>query len=345
MKKKLGTILQYLFFFCLGFFFVWMSVKGINNKKWEDIKDSLEHARYWLIIPVFAILILSHYTRALRWRLLMESIGYLPDKANTFFAVMIGYLANAGVPRMGEVLKCTVLARYEKIPVDKLVGTIILERLIDALSLFIVFGITLLIQPDLYGQITKQIFTSPEDEPVKNISGLLLLLIVVGIIFILIAIWMIRKKKNFRDLLAAIRKISSRIWMGLSAIQHLKKRAQFLLLTLLLWSLYLSGGWLGFQALQETQQYGIREAFTVLSAGSIGMIVAPGGIGGYALFIEGTMMIYGLQQSIATAFGWLLWISQTVIILVVGLLSFILLPWYNKKRNAQQVVVVNSENT
>jgi len=345
MKKKLGTILQYLFFFCLGFFFVWMSVKGINNKKWQDIKDSLEHARYWLIVPVFAILILSHYTRALRWRLLMESIGYHPDKANTFFAVMIGYLANAGVPRMGEVLKCTVLARYEKIPADKLVGTIILERLIDALTLFIVFGITLLIQPDLYGQITKQIFTSPEDEPVKNISGLLLLLIIFGIIFILIAVWMIRKKKNFRDLLTSFRKIASRIWMGLSAIQHLKKRGQFLLLTLLLWSLYLSGGWLGFQALQETQQYGIREAFTVLSAGSIGMIVAPGGIGGYALFIEGTMMIYGLQQSIATAFGWLLWISQTVIILVVGLLSFILLPWYNKKRNAQQVVVVNSENT
>ena len=345
MKKKLGTILQYLFFFCLGFFFVWMSVKGINNKKWQDIKDSLEHARYWLIVPVFAILILSHYTRALRWRLLMESIGHVPDKANTFFAVMIGYLANAGVPRMGEVLKCTVLARYEKIPADKLVGTIILERLIDALTLFIVFGITLLIQPDLYGQITKQIFTSPEDEPVKNISGLLLLLIIFGIIFILIAVWMIRKKKNFRDLLTSFRKIASRIWMGLSAIQHLKKRGQFLLLTLLLWSLYLSGGWLGFQALQETQQYGIREAFTVLSAGSIGMIVAPGGIGGYALFIEGTMMIYGLQQSIATAFGWLLWISQTVIILVVGLLSFILLPWYNKKRNAQQVVVVNSENT
>lgn len=345
MKKKLGIILQYLFFFCLGFFFVWMSVKGINNKKWEDIKDSLEHARYWLIIPVFAILILSHYTRALRWRLLMESIGYLPDKANTFFAVMIGYLANAGVPRMGEVLKCTVLARYEKIPADKLVGTIILERLIDAVSLIIIFGITLLIQPDLYGQITKQIFTSPEDEPVKKISGLLLLLIIAGILFFLIAIWMIRKKKKFSDLLAAIKKIGSRIWMGLSAIQHLKKRGQFLLLTLLLWSLYLSGGWLGFQALQETQQYGIREAFTVLSAGSIGMIVAPGGIGGYALFIEGTMMIYGLQQSIATAFGWLLWISQTVIILVVGLLSFILLPWYNKKRNAQQVVVVNSENT
>src|SRR6186713_2717080 len=130
MNKRLGTILQYLFFFCLGFFFVWMSVKDIDKDKWQQIKFALQNARYYLVVPVFAILILSHYTRALRWRLLMESLGYLPDKAITFFAVMIGYLANQGVPRMGEVLKCTVLSKYEKIPVDKLVGTIILERLI-----------------------------------------------------------------------------------------------------------------------------------------------------------------------------------------------------------------------
>lgn len=346
MKRKLGIIFQYLFFFCLGFFFVWMSVKDINSKNWGDIRYSLGHARYWLIIPVFTILLLSHYTRALRWRLLIESLGYIPDKANSFFAVMIGYLANQGVPRMGEVLKCTVLARYEKIPVDKLVGTIILERLIDAVTLIIVFGITLLIQPDLYGQITNRVFNSPGDEPVKKISALLLVLIILAIIILLIGVWMIRKKKNFRDLGAAIRKIGLRIWMGLSAVQHLKKRGQFLLLTLLLWTLYLSGGYIGFQALQETQQYGLREAFTVLSAGSIGMIVAPGGIGGYALFIEGSMMIYGLQQSIAAAFGWLLWIAQTVVILLVGLLSFIILPWYNKRRNArQQPIVVNTNNT
>jgi len=345
MKKKLGTIFKYLLFFCLGFFFVWMSVKEINAEKWQQIKDSLEHARYWLIIPVFAILVLSHYTRALRWRLLLESIGYNPDKANTFFAVMIGYLANAGVHRMGEVLKCTALSRYEKIPFDKLVGTIILERLIDALTLFIVFGITLLIQPHLYTEITSQVFASPGEKPVEMISGLVLLLIIIGIVILLVAIWMIRKKKNFRDLLTAIKNIGSRIWTGIGAIRHLKKRGQFLLYTLLLWTLYLSGGWLGFHALRETQQYGIREAFTVLSAGSIGMIVSPGGIGGYAFFIEKTMMIYGLKYSIAAALGWLLWISQTVIIVVVGLLSFILLPWYNKRRNAQQPVVINSENT
>lgn len=332
INKRLGTILQYLFFFGLGFFFVWMSVKDIDHDKWTDIRSALDGARYYLIAPVFGILLLSHYTRALRWRLLMEPLGYKPDKANTFFAVMIGYLANQGVPRMGEVLKCTILAKYEKIPADKLVGTIILERLVDAITLLIIFGITLAIQPGLYNQIVDQVFnnpTAPQEE--KMISGKLLLGIIIALIVLIIAIWMIRKKKNFTDLGVAIKKIAARVWQGLSAIQHLKKRGQFILLTVLLWTLYLAGGYIGFQALHETEHYGVKEAFTVLSAGSIGMIISPGGIGGYALFIEGTMMLYGLQKSIATAFGWLLWIAQTVVILLGGLLSFILLPAYNRR--------------
>lgn len=332
MKKRFNIIFQYLLFFGLGFFFVWMSVKDIDDEKWGQIRLALQNARYYLVVPVFAILMLSHYTRALRWRLLIESLGHAPRKANTFFAVMIGYLANQGVPRMGEVLKCTVLARYEKIPADKLVGTIILERLIDAISLLIVFGITLAIQPGLYAQIVDQVLHTPGSEEDKGIPGFVFLLGLAGIILLIIAVWMIRKKKNFGDLSEAFKKIGKRVWQGLSAVQHLKKRGQFLLLTVLLWSLYLTGGYIGFQALHETEQYGVREAFTVLAAGSIGMIISPGGIGGYALLIEDTMMLYGLEKGIAMAFGWLLWIAQTVVILVGGLVSFILLPWYNKTK-------------
>jgi glycosyltransferase 2 family protein len=336
MKKSVTTILQYLFFFVLGFFFVWMSVKDIDDEKWKQIQSALRNARYILAIPVFAILLLSHYIRALRWRLLIEPLGYRPDKANTYFAVMIGYLANQGVPRMGEVLKCTVLARYEKIPAEKLVGTIILERLIDALTLLLVFGITLLIQPGLYSQITGQVFQAGNGQSKTN-SGLLFLLAIAGLILLIVIIWMIRKKKKFSDLGPAIRLIGARIWQGLSAIRHLKKRGQFVMLTMVLWGLYLSGGYLGFQAFHETDQYGIREAFTVLSAGSIGMIITPGGIGGYPLLIEGTMMMYGLQQGIAMAFGWLLWIAQTVVVLFAGLISFILLPWHNKRKEMQRL--------
>jgi hypothetical protein len=166
----------------------------------------------------------------------------------------------------------------------------------------------------------------------KNIPGYLLGLIIVGLIVLVTGIWMIFKKKTFSDLQAVFRKIGSRVWQGLSAIQHLKKRGRFLILTLILWILYLSGGYIGFLALHETEHYGIKEAFTVLSAGSIGMIVTPGGIGAYAYLIESTMMLYGLQQSIAVAFGWLLWLAQTLVILLGGLLSFVLLPWHNKRK-------------
>jgi uncharacterized protein (TIRG00374 family) len=332
MNKRLFILFQYLFFLALGIFLVWWSVKDIDGQKMAEIRAALENARLYLIAPVFFILVGSHYIRALRWRLLMEPMGYKPDKANTFFAVMIGYLANQAFPRLGEVLKCTLLSRYEKIPADKLVGTIILERLIDAICLLVVFAITLLIQPGLYSQIIATVFKANGAKETPNIPGYVVAIIIIVAIAIIIGLWMFFKKKNFRDLGLALRKIGSRVWLGLGTIRQLKKRGSFLLLTLILWILYLSGGYIGFHALHETENYGLKEAFTVLSAGSIGMIVTPGGIGAYAYLIEATMMLYGLQDSIAVAFGWLLWLAQTVVILVGGLASFGLLPWHNKRR-------------
>ncbi|MFN4313487.1 MAG: lysylphosphatidylglycerol synthase transmembrane domain-containing protein [Chitinophagaceae bacterium] len=334
MQKKISTILQYLVFLALGLLLVWLSVKDIDAESWQQIRHSLQEAKFVLFIPVFAILLFSHYIRALRWRLLMEPLGYRPDKANTFFAVMIGYLANQVFPRLGEVLKCTLLARYEKIPADKLIGTIILERLIDGFCLLAVFGITLAIQPGLYSQLVAQVF-QPDSVSSESAGWTAYLpLILLLLLLLAIGIWMWVKKKSISDILAVLRKIAARIWLGLTTIRHLKSRGSFLIYTLIIWTCYLAGGYIGFQALQETSGYGIKEAFTVLSAGSIGMIITPGGIGGYALLIERTMMLYGLSQPIAAAFGWLLWISQTLIVLLGGLTSFALLPWHNKRRRA-----------
>lgn len=332
MNKRLRTILQYTFFLGLGIFLVWWSIKDLTTNDTSQIKKALKNARYWLIIPVFGILFLSHFIRALRWRLLIEPMGYLPSKANTFFAVLIGYLANQAVPRLGEVLKCTVLARYEKIPADKLIGTIILERLIDAITLLMIFGITLIIQPDLYSQIMDAFFNSSKHTEEKNTAKWVIGLIFLGIIITILGIWMIVNKKNLKDLGLLLKKIAKSIIQGVSAIQHLKKRKLFIFFTLVLWTLYLSGGYLGFRALQETSSYGIKEAFTVLSAGSIGMIVTPGGIGAYAYMIQKTMQLYGLNEGIALAFGWILWIATTAVILIGGLFSFVAIPYYNKKR-------------
>ena len=338
MNKRLRTILQYLFFFALGIFLVWWSLRGLGKEQKTEIRLALKNARYWLIAPVFLVLISGHYFRALRWRLLIESLGYKPGKANTFCAVMIGYLANAAFPRLGEVLKCTVLARYEKVPADKLVGTIILERVIDVLCLLVVFAITLLLDPGLYAQLADKIFNVPGKPESEKISGTVILFIIAGIVILGITIWMIVKKKSFNDLFILLKKIAGRIWEGVSAIQHLKTRKLFILYTFLIWGSYFAGGYIGFQGLQETQHYGVTQAFAVLSAGSVGMTITPGGIGGYAFLIEQTMMVYGLQQGVALAFGWILWLANTVVILIGGLISFVALPSLNKKKLEQSVL-------
>jgi len=332
MKKRIFTILQYLLFLGLGIFLAWLSLKGLDHEKRSQIKTAVEHAKYWLIIPVFVILILSHFVRAIRWKLLINSLGYHPGTQNTFFAVMIGYLTNLAVPRLGEILKCTMLARYEKVPADKLIGTIILERIIDAISLLTIFGITLAIQPSLYTDLINAFFHSPHERHKRKIAGWLIALILVGIILVIIILWMLIKKKNFSDVVALFNRIGKSIWQGISAVQHLKRRGLFLFYTAALWSLYLSGGYIGFYALQETEQYGIKEAFAVLSAGSIGMIATPGGIGAYALLLKKTMELYGLQEGVALAFGWILWLVQTFVILIGGIFSFVAIPYFNKTK-------------
>lgn len=324
--------MQYLFFLGLGLFFAWLSLKSLDKKNIAQIKDAVLHARQWLAIPVLIILIGSHYIRALRWRLLLEPMGYHPGKANSFFAVMIGYLVNLGVPRLGEIVKCTVLSRYEKIPADKLIGTIILERMIDALTLLLVFGITLGIQPELYSRIVAAFFSQKPGGQQQEAPVLIITLLIAAAVILGIVLWMLIRKKTLTDLIAIIRRITGSVVQGVSTIRHLKRRKAFLLLTFLLWLCYLGGGYIGFMAFRETAVYGVREAFTILSAGSIGMIASPGGIGAYALLIEKTMQLYGLDASIAIAFGWILWFAQTSVILTGGVVSFTALPWMNKKK-------------
>jgi glycosyltransferase 2 family protein len=345
MSKRARTIFQYVFFLGLGIFLAWWSIKDLTAEDKSHIRGALRNARYYLVIPVFAMLLFSHYIRGLRWRLLIEPLGYMPGRANACFAVMIGYLANQAVPRLGEVLKCTVLTRYEKIPTDKLIGTIILERVIDAITLLIIFGITLAIQPELYNQLTTTIIGGGDKAEAGGTPGWIVGLIAVGVIVILLLLWMLIKKKTFFDVLLLIKRIWRHVWQGIIAIRHLKKRGQFILLTVILWTLYLMGGYLGFLALKETQHLGIPEAFTVLSAGSVGMIATPGGIGAYAYLLQKSMQLYGLNAGISLAFGWLLWLFQTAVILLGGLFSFVALPYFNKTKEIEKIRPDSKENT
>ncbi len=332
MNKRLISILQYLFFLGLGVFLVWWSLHQIPDSKWGEFKHSLETAHYWLMVPVFIILTLSHILRALRWRILMLPMGYTPSVINTFFAVMIGYLANLAVPRLGEVLKCTILAKYEKVPAEKLVGTIVAERAFDVISLAIVFVLALISQFDVVGeygsQLLKQLFANKAGS--FSMMKIGIGVCILAIIIIAIKVWF-NQFSHLRIVILA-KKILHGIWEGLSSIKNLKQKGLFIFYSVGIWSLYIAGTWVGFQATHGTTHLGLPQAVSALAFASIGMIVTPGGIGAYAFFLATVLEKNGIPFEIGFANGTLQWFAQFMIVAVIGSLCLFLLPFYNKKK-------------
>lgn len=333
MKKKLVTIFQYLFFLGLGVFFAWLSVKDITQERWEHIKSSIAQSKQWLFFPVLIIMLVSHYSRAARWKILMEPLGYKPSTFNTFAAVMIGYLVNLGVPRLGEVIKCTILARYEKIRADKLVGTIVLERTFDLICLIIVFVSSLILQGDIIGKYMKEKLSVFLGDKAGNISAEKIWIAAGIFVALLVLAYVLLKRFGHIDAVGKIKNVLRGIWHGLNSIRFIKHKGLFIFHTLLIWSLYLLGTTAGLYALKETSDLGFPGGLATLSVGSVGMIVTPGGIGAYPLLVSELMGLYGLDSAtVGIALGWLLWTAQTLIIVVGGVICFSLLSAFNKNR-------------
>jgi len=333
MRKKWFSILQYLFFLGLGLFLVWWSMQQIPPEKWGDFKKSLQNANYWLLIPVFLILTLSHFIRSLRWKILMKPMGYTPQTPNVFFAVMVGYLANLAVPRLGELLKCTLLAKYEKVPADKLVGTILIERAFDVISLGLVFLIALISQFEVVGEYAGQLIGPIFNTNNAKINYLKIGIIVFILTFISIGSIIIIKKFPHNKIVGVISKIIAGVWEGLSSIKQLEKKGLFIIYSVLIWGLYIMGTWIGLYATAGTNNLGLAAAVSALAFGSIGMIITPGGIGAYAYFIAKVLEKNGVGFELGFANGTLQWFAQFIIVLIVGFISLGLLPWYNKKNS------------
>jgi len=332
MKKKLLTALKYLLFLGLGIFLVWWSIHKMDDKNWEECKEALKSARYILFIPVFFIITASHLSRAIRWKILMKPMGYNPRLLNTFFAVMIGYLANLAFPRLGEVLKCTILARYEKVPADKLVGTILVERVVDVVCLGIVFLVTIITQFELIGQFAKETIS-------KNFlkGGTAALAVKICILVAALSVLYFISRFVFRrfganSFIGKIKKLFSGIKTGLMSVGQMQNKWTFIFHSVFIWCCYLGGTYLGFYATSGTEQMPVVSTFPVLAFASIGMILTPGGIGAYAWFIKEVMIRYNIDEGIANANGILQWMAQCVIILVVGFICLALLPYFNKKK-------------
>ena len=330
MFKKILSLLKYLIFLGGGLLLVWWQLHSMTTEQENQFKDAFKSAHYLLVIPVVLMNLLSHLSRSMRWKLLMEPLGYKPSLKNVFGATMVGYLANSAVPRLGEVLKCTLLAKYEKLPADKLIGTILIERTFDLITyvFFVVF--TVVIQIDIVGGFVKnKLLIAAEGAFPWWAKGIILILI---IFLIILFIKKIFKKFSANKTVVSIKHFFEGIGKGFAAIKKLKDRKAFIFHTVFIWSMYLLQIYLGFKAMDATADLNLKAACSVLSLSTLAMILTPGGIGSFPFFVMETLGIYGIASTQGNAFGWLIWGVSTGIIIVAGLLSLVLLPYINKKK-------------
>ncbi|MDE3214374.1 MAG: flippase-like domain-containing protein, partial [Bacteroidota bacterium] len=257
MRKKVFAVIQYLIFLGLGIFLTWWQFSKMTPAQYTHFMGSLRNANYLVIIPIVIMALLSHISRAMRWKIMMEPMGYKPGTSNTFYAIMCGYFANTFIPRAGEILRCTLLGKYEKIPVNKLIGTILVERIFDLFCYGIFIVLTILLQfsivKDFVENKVLQISSKNAHIPwIKIISVILL----VGAVIYLLVRWIFRKYAHHRHIIR-IRGIHMGLKEGIMSILRLKRRGAFLFHTLFIWAMYVLEIYVGFNALSATSGMGM----------------------------------------------------------------------------------------
>jgi glycosyltransferase 2 family protein len=338
LKKKLFSAAKLLFFLGIGAFFIWLFVGHLEDKEKIEIMESFRQAKYGWIILVLFISIFSHILRTFRWQMLLSPLGFRARFWNVFMATMIGYFANLALPRLGEVTRCSVLTKYENIPFQKSLGTVVAERAFDVLTFLVLFFVNLLIQYDRLHQYVNEEIYIPLTEKFSFIGKGYILYGSIFMVFLFIALFFfyrkrLRKIKLYQKAMSIIRGFAD----GLKSLLKLKNPGLFLLYTVLIWTMYFFMTYLCFFSIQQTTHIGPMAGFSVLVFGTIGIMVVQGGIGIYPTLVAGTLVLYeGLQiKNHAYALGWLIWTAQTASIIVAGIVSLILLPLYNKSQNGK----------
>jgi len=327
LNKKLASFLKLLFFLSIGLLLLWFASKDLTEEQSDILFSSLKNANYWFIILSIVFGVCSHFVRALRWKNVIDPMGYNVKKSNSFFAVMIGYLVNIAVFRAGELARCGFMARYEKPSIDKLFGTVITERIIDLIFLFIVFGITILIQYDLLINYFNETILIGFQDKIANAIGsfwLLPILLILGIagFFILKRFKFFDKLKNF---ILGLKD-------GVISVGKVKNIPLFIFHSFLIWFFYFLMVYVSFDCLPQTAHLGVKAGMAILAFGTIGIVVVQGGIGAYHLIVQSICVLYGIDSAIGLAFAWIIWSAQTLLILIGGFLSFVLMPMLNKEK-------------
>jgi uncharacterized protein (TIRG00374 family) len=340
--KKLKEALKIIIFFSLGILVTVWVYSTMSDREKTEFWQALSGANYlWLVVSIL-IGTTAHFIRALRWKLIIEPFGYNPKVYNLFFAVMNMYFFNAMIPRLGEVTRCALLKNYEKIPVEKSLGTVVAERAIDLICFAGLIGVMALFNWETYLEVYQAIQvaikeflygTGPKTEPgffAKNWKYLAaaFFALVFGILFLF------RKNKYVSKIYAKVLGLILGFWQGLKSALLIKKKGLFVFYSVCIWVLYFFMTYVCFFALPATATYNLYAPFAVMIFGSFAIMATPNGLGVFPVVVAVILHLPefgGKDMGTGNALGWIIWGAQEIMILSVGVLVMILIPIFNRK--------------
>ncbi|MDE5421054.1 flippase-like domain-containing protein [Ancylomarina sp. DW003] len=331
LKKTLSQGIKFLIFFSISAFLFWLIYRGQNTSEIINILQT--KVNYFWIFVSLTFGLLSHISRTIRWNMLIESLGKKPRFANTFLAVMVGYFANLALPRMGEISRCGVISKYEDVSFSKLVGTVVLERALDIVMLLLFLLLTMVSQFDVLSDfMTRNPQVSSKLSNVFASSYTLYVIIGIAVLFFLF-----RKKFKHTVFYKKIIFTLGNFMDGFRAIRNLDNKLSFILHTIFIWVMYYMMTYICFFSFGFTANLPALAGLTVFVMGSFGM-VAPvqGGIGAWHFMVIGTLLIYLPNtpdvEKLSKSFALVVHGSQTAMIIILGALSVIALPFVNRKK-------------
>jgi uncharacterized protein (TIRG00374 family) len=347
MLKKFWSATKYYFFLTIGMVLLYLVFKDVNFVwMWNEIK----HADFEWILLSFLFGIVAMASRAWRWKIMLEPLGYTPSFLDCFNGVAIGYLSNIGLPRMGEVVRCSILNQTNGIPITKLIGTVILERVIDVIMLLSLILVVFFSQIDRFG---KFFMTEIFGDKIARISLLLneigTILIPAFIVFciasFLIIRWVLKKYSNHK-IIIRISEFLKGLSDGVITLFKMKRKGEFIFHSLLIWVMYFVMTWVCFFAYDPTSALTALDGLFLMVVGGLGM-TAPvqGGFGAFHYLVEKALLLYNIKPSIdaitgielrpGLVFATIVHSTQFIMTLLLGLTAVILVALKKKKRNAK----------
>ncbi len=327
MKKKAKTTIKFLAFFSIGIFLFWLVYKDQNV---HELLGALKDVNYFWILISLIIGLFSHIARALRWNMLAKSLGYYPKTINSFFYVMAAYLANLALPRMGEVTRSVLVNRYEKMPITKAFGTIVLERIIDIIMLLLCTLIVLFTQIHVPLNFIHNHPEIGQKFNNFNFSYILIVLLIIIIGFFLIFLIFNKRIKNSKVYKKLVDLIKS-FFQGLKTIKTVDNKPLFIFYSFIIWFLYFLMMYVCFFSIPGTSHLTILAGLTAFVMGSFAMIApVQGGIGAWHFMVIAALISCGIDSDTAKVFALVCHGSMTAMLIVVGFISLIALPIINK---------------